>query len=43
MDLREIGWEDIDNLEGSTWGWVVGPCEHSNEPLGSVKAVEFLD
>jgi hypothetical protein len=20
MDLREIGWEDIDNLEGSTWG-----------------------
>jgi hypothetical protein len=28
---------------GSGQGQVVGPCEHSNEPLGSIKGGEFFD
>jgi len=27
----------------SGWGPVVGSCEHSNEPLGSIKGGEFLE
>jgi hypothetical protein len=28
---------------GSGQGPVAGSCEHSNEPLGSIKGEEFLD
>jgi hypothetical protein len=28
---------------GLRQGQVVGPCEYSNEPLGSIKGREFLD
>jgi hypothetical protein len=28
---------------GSGWGHMVGICEHSNEPLGSIKCRKFLD
>jgi hypothetical protein len=31
------------NSSGCGEGPVVGPCEHSTEPLGSIKAREFLD
>jgi hypothetical protein len=27
----------------SGYGPVVGSCEHGNEPLGSIKGVEFID
>jgi hypothetical protein len=38
IDLREIiGWEDVE------WINLVGSCERSNEPSGSVKGGEFLD
>jgi hypothetical protein len=33
MDLRKIGWD----------GPVDGPCEHSNEPSGSLKCWEVLE
>jgi hypothetical protein len=36
MDCKEIG------LEGVEWIHLAGSCEHSNEPLGSVKGREFL-
>jgi hypothetical protein len=42
MDLREIGFGDVDSL-GSGQGHVVGSCEHGNEPSGSIKCGEFLD
>jgi hypothetical protein len=43
MDLREIGFGDVDWIH-----WVqdrdrAGSCEHGNEPLGSIKCGEFLD
>jgi hypothetical protein len=31
------------NSFGSGEGPVVGPCEHGNEPSGSIKGREFLD
>jgi hypothetical protein len=31
------------NSSGSGWGPVVGSCEHGNEPLGFLKAADFLD
>jgi hypothetical protein len=30
-------------VSGSGWGPVVGSCEHTNEPLDSLKGREFLD
>jgi hypothetical protein len=40
MDLREIGWEDVD------WIYVAEDrnhsCEHRNEPSGSIKGRELL-
>jgi hypothetical protein len=27
----------------SGWGPMAGPCEHGNEPSGSIKDGEFLD
>jgi hypothetical protein len=38
MDLREIGI----NVTGSEWCPVVGFCEHSNEPLCSIKKAGCL-
>jgi hypothetical protein len=37
MDLREIGWDGMLDLTGSGKGSVEGCCEHSDEPLGSLK------
>jgi hypothetical protein len=31
------------DASGSGEGPVVGPCEHDNKPLGSIKSEEFLD
>jgi hypothetical protein len=31
------------DASGSELGPVVGSCEHSNEPTGSIKCGEFLD
>jgi hypothetical protein len=31
------------DLSGSWQGVVMGPHEHCNEPLGSIKGREFLD
>jgi hypothetical protein len=43
MDLKEIGWEDVDWIHDKT-GPVVGDShEHSNECLGPIKGGEFLD
>jgi hypothetical protein len=38
MDLiyRERGWASMDWI-----GQMEGPCEHSNEPLGSIKCWEI--
>jgi hypothetical protein len=43
MDLREIGWGDmnwIDLVEDSP---VEGSCEHCNGPWGSIKCWEILE
>jgi hypothetical protein len=37
MDLREMGWEGVDWINDSEQGSTVCSCEHSNEPLGSIK------
>jgi hypothetical protein len=37
MDVREIGWGGMD------WRPVEGPCEHDNEPLGSIKCWKILE
>jgi hypothetical protein len=42
MDFREIGWGGMD------WIWLRigtsgGPCEHGNEPSGSIKCLEILE
>lgn len=44
MDLHEIRRENVDCvqlLEDRVW-WVVGFCEHANEPLTSKKVWEQL-
>jgi hypothetical protein len=38
MDLRDIGWENVDWISP-----VTGSYEHGNEPTGSIKGREFLD
>jgi hypothetical protein len=37
MDLREIGWKDVDRIH------LTQDREHGNEPSGSMKGGEFLD
>jgi hypothetical protein len=39
MDLREIGFGDMDWIHGQ----VAGCCEHGDEPSVSIKCGEFLD
>jgi hypothetical protein len=36
-----MGWYGQD-LSGSGWGPEKGPCEHGNEPSGSIKYYEIL-
>jgi len=45
MNLREIGWEGVDwiHLAPSRGEWGGVYCEHSNEPLGSIKGMKCLD
>jgi hypothetical protein len=40
MDLREIIWDDVDWIDVAQ---VKGPCEHCNEPSGSIKRWEVLE
>jgi hypothetical protein len=42
MKLREIMGRCEMDSSGSGQGPVAGLCEHSNEPLGSIKGKEFL-
>jgi hypothetical protein len=43
MDLREIGWYGMDwiDLAQDKHHWRA--CEHSNDPLGSIKCCEVLE
>jgi hypothetical protein len=45
MDLREIGWDGVDWMDGygSEWGPVEGSCEHGIESSGSIKCWEVLE
>jgi hypothetical protein len=43
MDLQEMGWGHGVDWAGSGEGQVVGSCECSNEPSGSIKCGRFLD
>jgi hypothetical protein len=44
MDLREIGWGDMDWMDlAQDRGPVEGPCEHDNEPSGSTKCWKILE
>jgi hypothetical protein len=36
VDLREIC------IDGANWIWLAGFCEHSNEPLGSIKEAGYF-
>jgi hypothetical protein len=43
MDLREIGWDDMDWIDlVQDRESVEGSCEHSNELSGSIQCWEFL-
>jgi hypothetical protein len=39
IDLREIGWDDMDWIDLAQ----EGSCEHGNEPQGSIKCWEVLE
>jgi hypothetical protein len=43
VDLREIGWEDVDWIYLSHDRLVAGYYEHGNETTGSINVREFLD
>jgi hypothetical protein len=43
VDLREIGFGDVDWIRLALEGQVASSCEHGNEPSGSIKCGEFLD
>ena len=43
MHLQEVRWGHTLDCSGSEQGQMVGTCEHSNEPSGSIKCREFLD
>jgi hypothetical protein len=44
MDLKRdrMGWYGLDS-SGSGQGLVEGPCEHGNEPSGSMKCWDILE
>jgi hypothetical protein len=45
MDLHEVGWGGGDWID-LAWDrdrWRADVCECNNEPLGSIKCLEFLD
>jgi hypothetical protein len=44
MDLKEIGWEGVDwiNLAEDRDEWQPF-CEQGNDPLDSIKCLEFID
>jgi hypothetical protein len=43
MNLREIGFGDVDWIYLAQDRDMAGSCEHGNEPSGSIKCGEFLD
>jgi hypothetical protein len=44
MDLREIAWDGMDWIDLAQYKTPVeGPCEHGNEPSGSIKCWEILE
>jgi len=44
INLKEIRWEGVDWMHlAQDRDQAVGPCEHDNEPSGSIKSGEFLD
>jgi hypothetical protein len=44
MDLGELGCGDVDwGVSGSGWGTVSDSCEHSDEPLDSIKFWDILE
>jgi hypothetical protein len=43
MDLREIGFGDVDWIHWAQDSYRWNTCEHDNEPSGSIKCREFLD
>jgi hypothetical protein len=43
MDLIEIGWDVWIELIWLRIGTSGGPCEHGNEPPGSIKCWEVLE
>jgi hypothetical protein len=42
MDLKEVGYGDMDWIELAQDRQVAGTCECGNEPSGSIKCGEFL-
>ena len=45
LDLHEVGWgvREWIGLACDRDRWRVDDCECNNEPLGSIKCLEFLD
>jgi hypothetical protein len=43
INLRETGWGGMDWIHLSQNRDVLGPCEHGNEPLDSIKCLEILE
>ena len=41
--IQEVGWGHGLDLSGSGQGQMVGTCEYSNFPSGSIKCGEYLD
>jgi len=43
MDLREVGWEDVDLIHLAQSKDKAGTCDHVSGPSISTKGGEFLD
>jgi hypothetical protein len=43
MDLKEIGWENVDWFHLAQGRKQDMICEHDNESFGSIKGEEFLE
>jgi hypothetical protein len=42
VNVKEMLWRGVDGIRVAQDRDITGCCEHGNEPLGSVKYIEFL-
>lgn len=43
VDIKDVGWEDLDSINLARYMKVAGCCEHCDELAGFIKRREFFD